>query len=116
MIVDVLVFAALSDGQWAAIAAVGVGLLAAVASVVTALIGLANKRAMGTPNGHGDLATMMAKLLDGQTGQDTRLAVIERRQIEQAERLTQVEHTQQTFCASVHGIEVAVDALPHHND
>lgn len=41
---------------------------------------------LGTPNGHGDVSTMLstlihqqAQLLDGQTGQDTRLAVIESR-------------------------------------
>ena len=103
---------ALTDGQWAAAAAVLVALVAALASIVSALIGLAAKKSneerIGTPNGHGTIAEMMAKLLDGQTGQDTRLAVIERRQIEQAERLSSVE--QKTFCASVHGLAGAIEA------
>ena len=105
---------ALTDGQWAAAAAVLVALVAALASIASALIGLAAKKSheerIGTPNGHGTIAEMMAKLLDGQTGQDTRLAVIERRQIEQAERLSSVEHTQKTFCASVHGLAGAIEA------
>ena len=53
---------------------------------------------------------MMERLLAGQTGQDERLAVIEARQVRQAERLSAIEDTQQTFCASVHGLEVAVNA------
>lgn len=109
------VVAALSDGQWTAIAAVAVALIAAVASVVAALIGLATKKStedkLGTPNGHGNIVQMMERLLAGQTGQDERLAVIEARQVRQAERLSAIEDTQQTFCASVHGIEVAVGDL-----
>ena len=105
---------ALTDGQWAAAAAVLVALVAALASIASALIGLAAKKSheerIGTPNGHGTIAEMMAKLLDGQTGQDTRLAVIEQRQVSQAERLTKIEHTQQTFCASVHGLTGAIEA------
>ena len=105
---------AVTDAQWGAIGIVIVGFLAAVGSVTSALIGLAAKKStedkLGTPNGHGTIAEMMAKLLDGQTGQDTRLAVIEQRQVRQAERLSAIEHTQQTFCASVHEIEVAVNA------
>jgi hypothetical protein len=106
---------AITDAQWGAIGIVLVGLFAAVASVVSALIGLAAKKSaedrIGTPNGHGDdIMSMLGKMLDGQTGQDTRLAVIERRQIEQAERLSSVERTQQTFCASVHGLTGAIEA------
>lgn len=118
---------AVSDAQWGAIGIVIVGLLAAIASVSSALIGLAAKKSteekIGTPNGHGNLVQMLesallgqATLLEGQTGQDARLAVIEQRQTEQAGRLAQVERTQQTFCASVHGLETAVEGLPHSTD
>ena len=121
MILGAAVLLALSDGQWTALGAVIVASIAAVASITTALISLATKKSteekIGTPNGQGNLVQMLesslrgqALLLEGQTGQDERLAVIEARQIRQAERLSAIEDTQQTFCASVHGLEVAVTA------
>jgi len=108
VILGAAVLLALSDGQWTALGAVIVASIAAVASIGTALIALATKKS--TEDGHGNIVQMMERLLAGQTGQDERLAVIERRQIEQAKRLTQVEETQQTFCASVHGLEVAFNS------
>ena len=114
MILGAAVLLALSDGQWTALGAVIVASIAAVASISTALISLATKKStedkLGTPNGHGSIVQMMERLLAGQTGQDERLAVIEARQVRQAERLSAIEDTQQTFCASVHGLEVAVTA------
>lgn len=113
--IAVSVVGALSDGQWTALGAVIVASIAALASIVNALISLATKKStedkLGTPNGHGNIVQMMERLLAGQTGQDERLAVIEQRQVRQAERLSAIEDTQQTFCASVHGIEVAVGDL-----
>lgn len=52
-------------------------------SVVVALIALVEQRmrkAIGTPNGQGNVVEMLGKLLAGQTGQDARLAEIEARQ------------------------------------
>lgn len=52
-------------------------------SVVVALIALVDHRtrkAIGTPNGQGNVVEMLGKLLAGQTGQDARLAEIEARQ------------------------------------
>lgn len=37
------------------------------------------RKAVGEPNGHGDISAMLAKLLDGQAGQDKRLASLESR-------------------------------------
>lgn len=107
---------AVTDGQWTALAAVVVALIAAIASVVAALIGLSTKRSadeakisteqrIGTPNGHGNLVQMMERLLHGQTGQDERIAVIEGRQMDQAQRLTAIEETQANYCAKVPRVE-----------
>lgn len=42
------------------------------------------ERRIGTPNGHGNVVEMSEKLLAGQAGQDSRLAVLERESIRQA--------------------------------
>lgn len=49
--------------------------------------------AIGEPNGHGNLATMMAKLLDGQTGQDMRIARQDREIHELVQRVSRIETT-----------------------
>lgn len=106
------VFAALSEGQWTAIGAVVVASIAALASVVNALISLAAKKStedkLGTPNGKGNVVEMLesalrgqALILEGQTGQDNRLASIER-------RLGAVEDTQRNFCTRFHAGESPV--------
>ena len=112
---------AVSDGAWAALAALGAALVAALGGLAVAIVQARaaiheQAQRIGTPNGHGNLVEMMERLLSGQTGQDSRLAVIEARQVRQAERLHAIEDTQQQFCASVHGIEVAVDARPQSDD
>ena len=109
---------AVSDGAWGALAVLGAALVAALGGLAVAIVQARAARLaiheqaqrIGTPNGHGNLVEMMERLLSGQTGQDSRLAIIESRQVRQAERLQAIEDTQQTFCASVHGIEVAVNA------
>lgn len=47
--------------------------------------------AVGEPTSRGDLVTMLVKLLDGQTGQDRRLASLEGGQMETNRRLSGVE-------------------------
>lgn len=54
------------------------------------------RSALGQPNGDGSLVDMAQQLLRGQTGQDSRLASLERGQIDQARQLdvvdTRLEH------------------------
>lgn len=49
------------------------------------------KKSIGDPNGHGDVSAMLGKLLDGQAGQDIRLAKLEAGQSRQSSRITSVE-------------------------
>jgi hypothetical protein len=78
---------AVSEAAWATLGVATAALFGAVGLIGQAALAakknaLETKEAIGTPNGHGDLATMMAKLLDGQTAQDTRLARSEAWQLE----------------------------------
>lgn len=110
MLVGAAVVLALTDGQWAAVGAVVVASIAAVASIITALISLRAKKStdekIGTPNGKGNVVEMLesalrgqALILEGQTGQDNRLASIER-------RLGAVE--ERNFCTRFHAGETPV--------
>lgn len=70
----------------ASVVAITVAGIAAFGSVIAAVFSArlgrdvkATKEAVGTPNGQGDLVAMAEKLLRGQTGQDMRLASLERR-------------------------------------
>lgn len=49
------------------------------------------RNAIGEPNGHGDIAAMLAKILDGQAGQDKRLAALEYRMSMAEDRVSDVE-------------------------
>lgn len=77
---------ALSEGATVAIIVAMIGAAGSTAAVMAAGLAKRIEGRLGTPNGHGDVATMLgtlihqqAQLLDGQTGQDARLAVIEGR-------------------------------------
>ena len=77
---------ALSEGATVAIAVAVISAAGSTAAVMAAGLAKRIEGRLGTPNGHGDVSTMLstlihqqAQLLDGQTGQDTRLAVIESR-------------------------------------
>lgn len=78
---------AVSEAAWAALGVVLAAMFGAIGVIGSAAMAAKKhaqetREAIGTPNGHGDLATMMAKLLDGQTAQDTRLARSEAWQLE----------------------------------
>ena len=77
---------ALSEGATVAIVVAVISAAGSTAAVMAAGLAKRIEGRLGTPNGHGDVSTMLGKLihqqtqlLDGQTGQDTRLAVIESR-------------------------------------
>lgn len=81
-----LLLLALSEGASVAIAVAAISALGSGAAAYAAVIAKRTDGKLGTPNGHGDVTTMLGTLirqqtemLDGQTGQDTRLAVIESR-------------------------------------
>lgn len=46
---------------------------------------------LGDPNGNGDIVKMLTRLIDGQAGQDLRLAKLEHGQAEHGERISRIE-------------------------
>lgn len=94
---------ALSDGAWAAIAA-GVAAVGGVAAAYAANIArreVANR--IGTPNGDGNVVQMLTTLLNGQAGQDARIARLEGIAMQQGidlaaqdTRLRELEHPSPT--------------------
>lgn len=68
------VFALTEQTLIAVIAAAGL-----VGAAAVTAFGVRISRAVGTPNGNGNLVEMMEALLTGQTGQDVRLAKLETR-------------------------------------
>lgn len=78
----------MSEGVTIAVIAAAPATLAAVLAYATAL---RTKSAVGTPNGSGNVTQMLERLLAGQTGQDVRLAVLERRTNTIDQRLDGIE-------------------------
>ena len=131
----------LSEGATVALCTVIVSAVVGPVAVIAA--GARARRieaAVGTPNGHGDVATMLAtilhqqaQLLDGQTSQDMRLASIDGRLSRGDVRMadhgaristladqvgtltTRVERTEAS-CSALPGIEAATEAIAAHTD
>ena len=85
---------ALSEGATVAIAVAFISAVGSGAAAYAAVIAKRTEGKLGTPNGHGDVSTMLGTLihqqtemLDGQTGQDARLAQIEHRMSKGDERM-----------------------------
>ena len=71
-----------------------VAIVMALGSVSVALIGLVGirmRQTIGTPNGQGNVVEMLEWLLEGQAGQDRRLADIETRQNNAEGRLNHID-------------------------
>ena len=71
-----------------------VAIVMALGSVSVALIGLVGirmRQTIGTPNGQGNVVEMLELLLEGQAGQDRRLADIETRQNNTEGRLNHID-------------------------
>ena len=71
-----------------------VAIVMALGSVSVALIGLVGirmRQTIGTPNGQGNVVEMLELLLEGQAGQDRRLADIETRQNNAEGRLNHID-------------------------
>ena len=72
--------------------AVVVAVVGAIGAVTSAHLANSTRKdvqtRIGTPNGHGDVVTMMERLLAGQTGQDARLAQHDHALSELAKALT----------------------------
>ena len=70
------VVAAISEAATVAIVIAVIGALSAVASAYLANSARKDmKNRIGEPNGDQDVVSMLTKILDGQTGQDARLAI-----------------------------------------
>ena len=71
-----------------------VAIVMALGSVSVALIGLVGirmRQMIGTPNGQGNVVEILERLLEGQAGQDRRLADIETRQNNAERRLNHID-------------------------
>jgi hypothetical protein len=115
----------MTDASIAALAAIAVAMITSCASVAVAVVSSRRSRsvsrdakvtagvalsaaddalstsadaleAIGKPNGKGTALEMLAKLLDGQTGQDQRLARIERNQVDHEARIRALEARKET--------------------
>jgi len=69
------------------------------------------ERAVGVPNGQGNLVQMAERILAGQAGQDNRLAKLEAGQAQQAIDLARLEQAQQNTRAEVARVEGRVSAI-----
>ena len=94
--------------QVAVITAAG-GLLVAVVAGVFAVIGKRSagrlEKAIGVPNGHGNVVQMVERILLGQIGQDNRLASLEAGQTQQARDSARLEQAQQDTRTEVARLE-----------
>lgn len=124
---------------------IAIALIGLVGLIVSAVLGpilvirqgRANKEAiedkLGVPNGHGNVVQMLTTLLDGQTGQDRRLASIESRLHRGDEKMSTHGHqldaivsaqadldyrvqTIESSCQALPAIRTATEAIAEHTD
>lgn len=111
------IVAAMSE---AATVAIVIALIGAVSAIASAYIANSARKdvkdRIGDPNGHRDVVSMLTKILDGQTGQDARLAVHDTMFAKFDHRLNVLSSSVDTIRQACHFIRAVDEDTSHKVD
>ena len=111
------IVAAMSEAATVAIVIALIGAVAAIASAYLANSARKDvKDRIGDPNGGQDVVSMLTKILDGQTGQDARLAVHDTLFAKMDHRLNVLSSSVDTIRQDCHFIRLADENTAHKVD
>lgn len=116
LVVGVIV-AAMSEASTVAIVIALIGAVSAIASAYLAHSAHKDvKDRIGDPNGGQDVVSMLTKILDGQTGQDARLAIHDTLFAKMDHRLNVLSSSVDTIRQDCHFIRLADESTAHKVD
>lgn len=111
------IVAAMSEAATVAIVIALIGAVSAIASAYLANSARKDvKDRIGDPNGGQDVVSMLTKILDGQTGQDARLAVHDTLFAKMDHRLNVLSSSVDTIRQDCHFIRLADETTSHKVD